>query len=342
MNPATKEKAVEMLDIMKKTKANERLSLDTRPSDITGAAIEDRLKFLRRETGLAKDELDYIVKHNLTGVPVDTTPVMTALKDAFDGLKLDFKRGDNGEILRNNSNVPQLEFNGSLISKDRSSQKAIRDMMDLLSDGGATDATRIHDLNRQIDMMVDYKKQSAMGLTDAGKKVLKKIRTSLNDTLRNLDPDYARVNDRMSTAIGAMDALDDALGSIGIVGKGSSQAMGQKMRSLMSNNIGRVKLETALDQINEATKKLGGTALTDVKDLAHFGNILDERFGTMAKTGFAGQIEQATNQAMKAAGQSASRTAVDLAGQAAKTGYEKFRGINDFNAFNSLESLLKR
>lgn len=342
MNPATKEKAINMLDIMKKTKANERSSLDVRPSDIVGSAIEDRLLFLRSEAGLAKDELDFIVKHNLEGVPVDTAPVLNTLKKTFTDLDLDFKRGDAGEILRNKSGQPTVEFTGSMISKDRSAQKAIRDLVELLGEGGAPDAARLHKLKRQIDVMVDYKKQSAMGLSGAGKKALKDVRVSLNDTLRTLDPEYARVNDTLHTAIGAMDSLDEAVGGIEIVGKGSGKAMGQKMRSLMSNNIGRVKLENALDQINEATKKLGGTTLTDVKDLAHFGNILDERFGTMAKTGFAGQVEQGAAQAAKTMTQSPSKTAVDMVGKVAKTGYEKFRGINDFNAFNSLETLLRR
>ena len=84
------------------------------------------------------------------------------------------------------------------------------------------------------------------------------------------------------------------------------------------------------------------TKFDDIKDLVHFGDILDSSFGTMAKTSFAGQTEQGMSQALKAASPSVSRTAVNLAGQAVKTGYQKFRGINDFNAFNSLESLLRR
>lgn len=342
MNPATKEKAIDMLEIMKKTKANERLSLDTRPSDIIGSALEDRLKFLRSETGLAKDELNYIVKHNLQGVPVDPKPVLQTLKDSFDNLKLDFARDESGAIVRNKSGVPNVDFAGSMISKDRSAQKVVRDLVDLLGEGGTPDAARLHDLKRQIDVMIDYKKKSVMGLSGAGKNVLKDIRSSLNDTLRDIDPLYAQVNDRLHTAISAMDSLDEAVGGIEITGKGSHKAMGQKTRALMSNQIGRVKLENALDQINEATKKLGGTQLDDIKDLVHFGDLLDGRFGTMAKTGFAGQVEQGASQAIKAVSPSVSRTAVNLAGQAAKTGYQKFRGINDFNAFNSLEMLLRR
>lgn len=342
MNPATKEKAIDMLEIMKKTKENERLSLEMRPSDVIGSALEERLKFLRSETGLAKDELNYIVKHNLQGVPVDTRPVLQKLKDSFDNLKLDFARGDSGEILRNKSGVPSVDFTGSMISKDRSAQKVIRDLVDLLGEGGTPDAARLHDLKRQIDVMVDYKKKSAMGLSGAGKNVLKDIRSSLNDTLRDLDPLYAQVNDRLSTAISAMDALDEAVGGIEIVGKGSNKAMGQKARALMSNQQGRIKLDNALDQINDATKKLGGEQLDDIKGLVLFEDALLGRFGTTAGKSFAGQVEQAVTQATRAATQSPRRTMTDLAGQAAKTGYQKFRGINDFNAYNSLEALLKR
>ncbi|NTU49469.1 MAG: hypothetical protein HGA87_00990 [Desulfobulbaceae bacterium] len=336
MNPATKQSANEMLEIMKKTKANERLSLDIRPTDVVGSAVEQRLDFLRNAADIAADELDYVVKHNLRGVPVDPTGVLTKLKSSFDKLKLDFLRDDAGAIVRNKSGMPTIRFEESLISKDRSAQKVIRDLVDLMGEGGAPDAARLHDLKRQIDIMVDYKKNTSTGLSNAGKNVLKDVRKSLNETLRGLDPQYAKANDVLHTVLTAVEGLDDAIGTVSITGVGANKAVGQKLRGLMSNNQGRVALENALDQVNAATRNLGGQTMTDIKDLVQFADTLDSHFGTMAKTGFAGQVEQAIDSASK------STTVAGAAKEGAKYLYNKARGINDFNSFNALEKLLRR
>ena len=146
------------------------------------------------------------------------------------------------------------------------------------------------------------------------------------------------MNDILSKSLDSLGALDDAVGTIDIFGKGADKALGTRMRALLSNQQGRVKIQNALDSIDDTVSSLGGKFDDSVKDLALFSDVLDERFGAVAKTGFQGQIEQAVTQAAR---QGAGRTAFEAGVEVAGKGIEKMRGVNEFNAFEALNDLLK-
>lgn len=324
----TKSMMREMLNKMRAIKKNERLGLEMRPTDVVGNALTDRIKFISKKADEARKELDGIAKTELAGQAVDTDLIFNALDDGLSDL--------NVRIVEDAAGVPKVEYSGSLVSKDRSSKRVINDLVDLLGER-EIDARRAHDLKRQLDIMIDFNKKSAMGLSDAGKKVLKKVRRALNDSIREVNPDYARVNDTLSTSLDALGSLDEAVGTIDIFGKGAEKAIGQKLRALLSNQQGRIRLENAIENIEVATSSLGGSFGGDIKDLVMFADALDDKFGTVAKTSFAGQVEQAVSQA------TASPKAA-VAGAVTKkvgSGLEKLRGINDFNAFESLDKLLQ-
>jgi len=70
-----------------------------------------------------------------------------------------------------------------------------------------------------------------------------------------------------------------------------------------------------------------------------FSDALERRFGTTAKTSFAGQAAQGVKQGLE---QGVTRTIVQKGAEAAGKGAEKLRGVNEFNAFESMNSLLNR
>lgn len=335
-NPETKTKMLEMSNMMRSIKGNERLALEMRPSDVIGNSVSDRLKFIRDDVRDSSKQLDNIAKTELPGKTIDPQGVLNAFEDAMIDLDVWLKYPPRG-------GKPVPDFKNSLISKDKSSQRIIKDAIDLLSEGGSPDASRAHKLKKQLDIMIDFKKKSPIGLTDAGKKVLKKIRASLNESIRDVSPEYAAVNDRLSMSLDSLDSIDNAVGTIDIFGDRSNQAIGQKMRALMSNQQGRIKLENAIDSINSATESLGGAFNDDLRDLVMFYNGLNKRFGTPAETSFAGQITQATEEAARRVGGGVSKADI-AAGVIRKTGekLEKLRGIDDFNAFESIDAILTK
>jgi len=326
---ASKMKMKKMVSMMRAIKKNERLALDFRPSDIVGDAVTKRITFIRDKASKARTMLDDIAKTKLKGKKINTKNIGDALNRQLDDLDIKMERVEGKQT---------LNFNGSMISKDATSQRVIKDLVDLLSEGGVPDALRAHKLKRQLDVMIDFNKKSAAGLTDVGKKVLKEIRHELNQSVRVVDKDYAKVNDILSSSLDSLGAMDKSVGSIDIFGKGADAALGTRMRALLSNQQGRIKIQNALDSVDDTVKSLGGKFDDNIKDLAQFSDILDERFGAVAKTGFQDQISQAMTQAAR---QGAGRTAFEAGVEVAGKSVEKMRGINEFNAFEALNALLK-
>jgi len=329
-NPATRRGMSKMLDITRRIKKNRRLGLDIRPTHVVGDSVSKRIKFIRDSANDARNELNDIAKTQLKGQPLQVQPILNKLEESLDAL--DVKLVGDG--------VPTPDFKGSLISKDRTSQRVIKDLIDLMGEGGEPDALRFHKMKRQLDNMIDFRKKSAAGLSEAGRNVLKDLRSELNNSIREVNPDYARVNDTLSQSLTALDNFKEVSGkSIDIFGKGSSDAIGQDLRGLMSNRKSRVKLENAVNSIDDTAKALGGKFDDDIKDLALFANSIEDRFGAIAQTSFKGEIESAITQAGT---QGVTATLGGKAIEAGAKGAEKLRGINDFNAFKVMADILER
>lgn len=332
-NPETKSMMRDMLSKMRQIKKNERLATDVnmRPTNVVGDAVTDQINFIRKKADTATLELDRIAKEKLQGVEVDTDSVFRSLDDSLNKLDVKIVEGKSGLV---------PEFKGSMISKDKTSQRTIKDLIDLVGEQDI-DAIRAHKLKRQIDVQIDYRKKSVGGLTEAGRNAMKDVRSALNESIREISPEYAKVNDTISEAITAIESMDDATGSISLFGKNSSAAVGQEMRKLMSNYRSRVQLEDALQQVTDTAKNLGGDFKADVRQLVLFANGLDEKFGPVAKTSFAGQIGQEIARGAANMATSPKKGLLDAAVNTAGSGLNKLRGVNDFNAFESLDSLLK-
>lgn len=328
----TKRRMKNMLSDMRKIKASRRASFDIRPSNEVGNAVAGRIKVVRDATSRARKELDQIASKNLTGLDIDAAPVVGQLEKSLSDLNIRLIDGPKGK--------PVPDFKLSDVAKDRTSQRIIKDAIDLLAEGGKPDAMRFHRLKRQLDKMIDFRKKSAGGLTDAGKGVLKDLRRSLNDSLRAADQDYARVNDTLSSGLTALDDFQQASGrSIDIFGEGSSKAIGTNMRSLMSNRQTRVNLDNALNQLEDTAKSLGGVFDDNVKDLVMFADGIEDVFGATARTSLKGELESALKQTGQ---QGVKATAAQKVVEKAAEGAEKLRGINEFNAFEAMSDLLNR
>lgn len=326
---ATKQKMRQMLNNMRAIKADESLDSSLRPSNVAGESVLQRLTFIKSKTDLARQELNQIAKTKLRGQSLDTAPMLNKLESSLDDLGVRLV-GDG---------VPVPDFKGSLISKDKATQRAIKDAIDLMAEGGRPDALRFHNLKRQLDNMIDFKKKDVRGLSGAGERVLKGLRSELNTSLRDVNPDYARVNDVLSKSMQGFDNLQAAAGkSIDIMGEGGEKALGTRLRSLMSNQQNRVNLENSLNEIDDLAKSLGGKFQDSPVDLARFANALDDRFGATAKTSLRGDIEAANIQTIK---DGVPRTMFEAATKIGEKGFEKLRGVNDFNAFNAMDELLK-
>jgi len=85
--------------------------------------------------------------------------------------------------------------------------------------------------------------------------------------------------------------------------------------------------------------KHGSKFADDVRDQVSFANQLDALFGTSAKTSLAGESEKVAERVAETA--LGTRTLTGMAAEGGKAAMQAARGVNEENAFKSLEALLK-
>jgi hypothetical protein len=335
--PATREQMLRMLDIRRRIQENKRLAQTTRPTDITGESAVKRISHLRDVASEARTNLNEIARQNLAGKPMQTQPIVNVLQDSLRDLNVELIYGPDG--------VPTPRFEGSQISANPSSQRAIKTLIRLLSEGGAPDALRFHNLKRQLDELIDYRKTSQTGLTASGMNIIKQIRSALNQQLREVSPEYGQTNDVLSDILTVFDNLDSISGRrTNIFDPDASIKLGQEFRKLFSNYGVRGDMLSTVQMLDEISGKYGGKFDDSLMDLAMFANALDTRFGSVAETSFKGQIEAAAKSgrmadtAMQAGTQGVTATAMDRMVNI----YKEMTGVSTEKAYEVMEQLLKR
>lgn len=355
--PATQAKMLQMLKNRESIAANSANDILLRPTNIVGDAVAERLKFIAQKSSDARNELNNIARTSLKGKPFDVAPIERTFMSSLDELGVGFNMAGG---------KPVFNFKGSIIQADRSSQRVLKDLADLMADStnGAPDALRAHNLKRQIDALVDWEKTPQRGLTQSGEKILKDVRVALNDALRSSDPNYARVNDVISQSLGLFDDLDRATASKITVKKtlSDSRGMGTELRKLFSNYQNRQDLDVAIRSMDDLAKQfaaqskstavgpyMGGPRVAtapdfsdSIVDLARFANVLDDKFGTTAKTSFEGAGARAVKFGMQAAQGGVTQAAARGLGEKAIDSLNRMRNIDEYNAYRSMEELLKR
>ena len=311
-------------------KKQSRVAQNVRPSDFAGNALLDRVKHIRSTANTSRLELDKIAREQLKGKQFDVEPLRLNINETLQ--KLDIEDLNPGGI-------PNLNFKGSQISGDKSSQKAINEMVRILSEAKRNDALGGHLMKRQLDRLINYSKQPTVGLGKDGEAAIRSARKSINETLRQYSPDYAATNDILSKSLTAMDDLQGAVGKrINLSSDSADSSLGTAIRSLFGNRQKRIELKDSLNQIDRVSEELGGNFQSSYKDIFQFTNEIEDVFGKTAKTSFGGEIDASIRSAsggMKAA-------ALNKGLSKAAEQVEKLRGINNYNAFTKMRKLLRR
>lgn len=342
--PKTREAMGGMLKIMERTKKDYGINL--RPTDIAGNAVARRVEFLADKARSARNELNTIADQKLAGRAIDPQPIVDRLFQALDDLDVSYSTA---------AGKPTLDFRGSIIQADKSSQRAINSLLDLMSTGGAPDALRFHKLKRQLDALIDFSKKSTVGLTESGRNVLKSIRYELNQQLRQMDPDYARVNDVISEVLGVFNELDAATASkIDIFG--DPRALGGEFRKMFTNYQNRVHIDNAMKNLDTVTAKMNkgelfpdriGDATPEmdfsdsVYEMSRFAEALNKRFGNVAPGGMEGIIQKGVQFGSDASTQGMTSATTQAMFRGLRNKANELRNIDDYNAYRAMEELLR-
>ena len=324
-SPATRAKVTDMVRKMRRIKDNESLLDEFAPTDPIGESLKVRLKDIKKETVSASRELNQIAASKLKGQPIDSERIVKKFRESL--AELDVKIGDGLDS--------DINFKGSAISKDKGSRKIIKDARDLLAEDVNIDALRAHKLKRQLDSLIDFKKtKSFAGIPASGKRVLVGLRKEINETLREANTDYARVNDTIHSGLTAMEDMEKAVGpSINIWEAGGVSALGRDSRSLLSNNKGRQRLSNAINNVEKTAIDMGGVYDDKITTMVRAANALEDVHGAMARSSFKGEIMSASK--------ASTMGRREMLEEGIKWATEKGRGINEHNAFNAIEEVLR-
>jgi hypothetical protein len=338
--PETKQRMLDMLEMRRRIGMSKRTGMYMRPTDITGQSAADRIQYLGGVLQDGRKALDSIAQNQLAGRIVNREPVIREFGEQLDALGAKAVQTETGDFV--------IDFSGSQISQNKTAQRVIRQVYALLNEPQPVDALRMHNLKKQLDEIIDYKKSIGQGLSEAGQRVIRNVRRSLNDEVRRVSDEanlgYSEVNDSLAELLTLFDNLDDVTGSTtNILDASSAQKMGQQFRKTMSNYGVRTDLLNAIQELDAMAAKYGGEFNDDMLDLAMFANALDTRFEPVASTSFRGEIAAAQKQAAQ---QQAIRTAArgDLSemffGKLIES-YQKLRGVTDEQAYKAMEELLR-
>ena len=364
-NPATRTKMAEMLKNMERLKSDQ--SLQIRPADVVGESIGARLGFVRDKVRSYGKQLNEIANKELKGKSVEIQPVMSQFQSALDDLqvKLVYKNGE-----------PTLDFSNSIIVANPAAKSALNSVVQIMKQGepqmasvGAApqmSALRMHQVKRQLDDLIDYNKTSFSGLSGEGQRALQGLRSTVNNTVRDVSPSYAKVNDTIAESLSVLDNLNNATASkIDIFNPSvsSAQQLGLESRKLFSNYQNQPLLLESLNALQKLSDKLATTRSKDLVpytgktgealksqafddnmyNMARFALALDDRFGAAAEGSLKAMMQK--NQGMTADqlaslgdSKGLTRKAMEKADELAA----KFRETGDLKAYSLMEELLKR
>lgn len=345
---STKQKMLNMLDIVEKGKTNLRETIN-RPGDIIGDSLLDRYRVVKAANKQGGQMINTAAK-DLKGKPVDVSPAVNSFMDDLQELGVQFDPG-----------AGTVSFRGSDIEKITGEETAFKNLLERMLNTDNPDAYDVHRLKRFIDNTVTYGKR-VEGVSGNTERIMKRLRNGLDSILDAQFPQYAKANQQYSETIGALDDLQTLAGrKADLSGMNADKDIGILLRRILSNARSRVPIMDNIVEMDRVANKYKNTG----KDIAPYGGVLsgdsvaptafDDDILTQAL--FADELERvfgtnATTSFMGDIGKSIQRGAVDTAvtggnpwtsaSELVHSGIDRLRGVNEENALKEFRRLLEQ
>jgi len=323
------ENMLQMMKVLRAGKKNAVYAAENRPTDIVGDSLASRIKHTVGVKNKAGQDIK-AVSRTLRGKDVDYSGAMDGFLGelADNGVNLEYK---NGRV------IPK--FKGSAFQGNQASERLIKRIVNRLSDAAGNDALDVHLAKQFISEEVSFGAKSKSGLPANAEIIVKNLRRGLNESLNDRFPAYRDANSRYSTAKGALDNVQKAVGtSVDLTRANVDKSLGTSLRRILSNAQSRVGLLDSIKELESIVKSTGGKVSDDIISQVIFADELDRMFGAPAKTSLKGQTEQALRRGADVArGRGLTEIGIDVAG----TLVDKARGVTDEKAIAAIEKLLR-
>ncbi len=331
-NKNTKTTMNKMLNMRWALLKNDSLATKLYPLREVGNVFNKRIDFIRGEASKARIQLDRIAKTELPGMAIKTDKVEAAFYNAMDNLGINFGEKFDGVV-----NAGKLNFSTSDFKVNKSAQRTIRELVTLMDDSAPVDAARMHQLKKQLDDMIDWKKKGKDGLSEKARGVLKDLRSAANDSLREVVPGYADTNDKLSRILTVMDEFKTSFKIDRNMFIDSSDVIGNEMRKIHTKYKAGHLINQNITNVDQLANDLGGKFDANYEDLVQFSNRMDEVFGSSKSGDFRGITESAATFATEGIAGKVRSTK-----EAAKGLKDKVKGVNQFGQYQSMKDLLNR
>ena len=319
---ATKDKALEMVDIAESISGRRVLAQKMRSSNVVGDALIDRIEKVlqvNKDSGKRVGMESKLLKDQI----VDFDPIVDNFIGSLDDLGITLTQNKQGAI------VP--DFKGSDIQGLAGLESTIRKVVARMRDTKGTDAYSLHKMKQYIDEVVSYGKNQK-GLGGKTENVLSSLRSDISELLNSNFEHYSKANKDYSETINAINTIKSV--SPRFDPRNLSKGyLGTQMRKLTSNYANKDDMLDAINVIDQLAVKHGGVYGDNILTLNMLVDELNTVFGAQARTSIEGVFTKGAKQAARGdIKEVAIDKAVDLA--------EDARGINEEGAFNAIKALL--
>jgi len=313
-----------MVGVVEKGMKDAEFKAENRPVDIAGDALIKKYKFVQGENKNAGRQLGRVAD-KLEGKKVEVNNEFASF----------FERARDIGVKFDDDLKP--DFEGSLIEFTPPARKIINTLALKIKRNQTPDAKQAHELKQFIDEQVTYLK-TEKGLKGKAETIAKDLRRDLNESIKDISPEYAEANKRFADTITAVDALDSAIGKADLNANRANQALGTALRRVTSHAQSRTPIINAIELIEGTSNKYGGNFNDSIIRQLIFADEIDATFGGGARTSLRGEVKKAGID-----------TAVDLSQMSlpgavavgVKAGAKKLRGVNEKNQLKAIKNLLR-
>lgn len=313
--------AKEMVAIAKET-AETGLP-NQRQQEVVGKAFMQRAKDVETLNRNAGGQIDDIARTQLAGKPVNagkaTDQFFTQLER--DGVDIDALR-----LASTKDEIAQA-FEGSSFEGLDTVQRTLKTVLRRVDpdlEGANMDGLALHRAKRFIDNQVTYGK-NAEGLVGDAERLLKGLRSSIDDVLDTSFPAYNTANTQYKDTIEALDEMRRLIGK-NFIGSGNITDLraGEAMDKLLGK--ASAKPMSALQNLENVSTKYGNKYTDNIIKQIRFADLLDDIYETVPKGSLQGRVAGGTAQGIEQATGFMNRlrqgglvsAAIDTAGDMAK------------------------
>jgi hypothetical protein len=258
-----------------------------RQQEIVGQGFMKRAKDVETLNRTAGGQIDDIARTQLAGKPVNASK---ATDQFFNQLERDGVDIDALRLASTKEEIAQA-FEGSSFEGLDTVQRTLKTVLKRVDPdlaGAKMDGLTLHRAKRFIDNQVTYGK-NAEGLVGDAERLLKSLRTSIDDVLDTTFPEYNLANTQYKDTI---EALDEMRRLIGRDLLGSGDITNLRAGEVMDRLLGKASARpmSALQNLENVSRKYGNSYSDNILKQIRFADLLDDIYETVPKGSLQGRV----------------------------------------------------